>query len=182
MERNTQATVDWDDGTTTAVGGRNLKRGFKKYATQTSKASRIKARNESRQPIFWDFFSGYATMPSSFERRGWQTLTVDSAKHFWRKNPDGIKMEVKPSLQIDILHLTEADIKDLAKTHGFSGSAHFEPPCSPRSRQPKTGIIQAISQQHGNLRGGKQAGACVTEVLFHYRDFEAVESSSAAFC
>jgi len=29
---------------------------------------------------------------------------------------------------------------------------------------------------------GKQAGACVTEVLFHHRDFEAVEFSSAAFC
>jgi hypothetical protein len=28
----------------------------------------------------------------------------------------------------------------------------------------------------------KQAGACVTEVLFHHRDFEAVESRSAAFC
>jgi len=70
------------DGTTTAVGGRNLKRGFKKYAPETAKASRITARNESRQPIFWEFFSGYATMSSSFERRGWQTFTVDSAKRF----------------------------------------------------------------------------------------------------
>ena len=118
-------------------------------------------------------------------------------------------MEVKSPLQTDILHLTEADIKDLAKMHGNPGSARFAPPCSPRYRQPQTGI-QAISQQHGNLRGGetsrrlrdrsafsssrqylnnmaiseegKQAGACVTEVLFHHRDFEAVEFSSAAFC
>ena len=93
-------------------------------------------------------------MSSSFERRGWQTFTVDSAKRFWRANPDGIKMEVKSPLQTDILHLTEADIKDLAKMHGNPGSARFAPPCSPRYRQPQTGI-QAISQQHGNLRGGK---------------------------
>jgi hypothetical protein len=133
-------------------------------STQTTKASRIKARNENRQPIFWEFLCGYATMSSSFERRGWQTFTVDSAKRFWRANPDGSKMEVKPSLQTDILHLTEADIKDLAKTHGKPDSTHFAPPCSPRSRQHKTCVHylnnMAVSEE------AKRADACVIKCFF----------------
>lgn len=48
------------------------------------------------------------------------------------------------------------------------------------------GSLKPASKQYFNNMAiseeEKQAGACVTEVLFHHRDFEAVESSSAAFC
>ena len=67
-------------------------------------------------------------------------------------------MEVKSPLQTDILNLTEADIKDLAKMHLLVPQDIGSP--KPASKQYLNNM--AISEE------GKQAGACVTEVLFHH--------------
>ena len=84
-------------------------------------------------PVMFEFFSGTGVMAKTFERFGWRAVTIDIMFNpSLQSNP--------PTVQADVLALSEFDLKRMVEKFGEPSMLHFAPPCNPRSKQHRKGV------------------------------------------